>query len=369
MDRCEALRGLNEVYGRMRRRGCCAAFRTAPNSRFQMGSLVLPSGLPQIDYLHGTAEDGLIQPPESSLSTRERLLFQQLAQSNFWRQRNGGSLRGRMTRGGAPDKGENDAIPERLELTRGLVLHDWQNQCVEAWFRNEKRGVIKVVTGAGKTVLALAIAERLQQSEVPALRIAIVVPTVVLLSQWQEELAIHGNLPATAIGLMGAGHNDRFSGDTCVLICVLNSAARKLAQTVEDAGIADRLLLIVDECHRAVPPKCSMSSVRDAHFPWAFRRPRSGARTCRRTTKLRTGWTATRSRRPSRIAFWGRNWARLSLKCPMPTLSPAVYCLPSRSFTMDSLLVPKNAGGTIISASKSRICAKVWKREIVEVLL
>ena len=150
-----------------------------------------------------------------------------------------------------PDKGENDGIPERLELTRGLVLHDWQNQCVEAWFRNEKRGVIKVVTGAGKTVLALAIAERLQQSELPALRIAIVVPTVVLLSQWQEELAIHGNLPATAIGLMGAGHNDRFSGDTCVLICVLNSAARKLAQTVEDAGIADRLLLIVDECHRA----------------------------------------------------------------------------------------------------------------------
>ncbi|MGO8749247.1 MAG: DEAD/DEAH box helicase [Thermoguttaceae bacterium] len=216
-----------------------------------MGSLVLPNGLPQIDHLHGTREDGLTQRSACSLSAQEQLLFQQLAQSSFWWEKNGESLRGRAARGGAPDKDEANAIPERLELTRGLVLHDWQNHCVEAWFKNDRRGVIKVVTGAGKTILALAIAERLQQTEVPSLRIAIVVPTVVLLSQWQEELAKRGNLPATAIGLMGGGHSDQFRDDTRILICVLNSAAKKLAQAVEDARIADRLLLIVDECHRA----------------------------------------------------------------------------------------------------------------------
>jgi superfamily II DNA or RNA helicase len=144
-----------------------------------------------------------------------------------------------------------DTIPQSWDLTRGLVLHDWQETCVEAWFRSGKRGVMKVVTGAGKTILALAIAERLQQTERPDLRVAIVVPTIVLLNQWRDELIAHGNLPASAIGLMGAGHSDGFHESTRVLICVLNSAAKKLPPEVEKTGIGDNLLLVVDECHRA----------------------------------------------------------------------------------------------------------------------
>jgi superfamily II DNA or RNA helicase len=136
-------------------------------------------------------------------------------------------------------------------LTRGLELHQWQKACVDAWFDNGKRGVIKVVTGAGKTILALGIAEKLQQSDRPSLHVAIVVPTVVLLSQWHDELATRTNLPASAIGLMGAGHNDSFGRGIRVLVCVLNSAAKKLPVEVEKAGIGDDLLLIVDECHRA----------------------------------------------------------------------------------------------------------------------
>src|SRR5204863_4917453 len=91
-----------------------------------------------------------------------------------------------------------NAILESWDLTRGLTLHDWQETCVESWFKSGKRGVIKVVTGAGKTILALAIAQRLQQTERPSLRVAVVVPTVVLLNQVLEELDSRGHLLGVA---------------------------------------------------------------------------------------------------------------------------------------------------------------------------
>ncbi len=183
-----------------------------------------------------------------SLSSKEELVLQQLLQSQFWAGKNGAATPA-PTDNGSPVP-TADPLPETWDLTRGIVLHDWQEQCVESWFQNGKRGVIKVVTGAGKTILALAIAQKLQ-NEHPSLRVAIIVPTVVLLNQWQDELSTHGNLPHTAIGLMGGGHNDSFSEHIRILICVLNSAAKKLAPQVDQTGAAGELLLIVDECHRA----------------------------------------------------------------------------------------------------------------------
>lgn len=185
------------------------------------------------------------------LSPQEHLFLQQLLQSNYWAERYEAAAREHQPETDRSVTAIAEPLPSVWELTRGIVLHDWQHDCVDHWFQNGKRGVIKVVTGAGKTILALAIAERLQQEERPDLRVAIVVPTVVLQSQWRDELAAHGNLRAEAIGLMGAGHADVFTEKTRILICVLNSASKKLAQEVEGAGVGEDLLLIVDECHRA----------------------------------------------------------------------------------------------------------------------
>jgi superfamily II DNA or RNA helicase len=188
--------------------------------------------------------------PAAGLAPAEELLLQQLQQTRFWASKRGESPATEIAVR-SPDHSARHIIPASWQLTCGLVLHDWQEACVQAWLANGKRGVIKVVTGAGKTILALAIAERLQQTERPSLRVAIVVPTVVLLDQWRDELATHGNLPASAVALMGGGHAGGFSESTPILICVLNSAARKLPAEVERAGVADDLLLVVDECHRA----------------------------------------------------------------------------------------------------------------------
>jgi superfamily II DNA or RNA helicase len=185
------------------------------------------------------------------LSPQEELQLQQLRQAEFWQEK---TRTARHVDKKALDTEPTSAtasIPDEWDLTKGIVLHDWQQRCVDAWFDNGKRGVIKVVTGAGKTILALAIAQRLQRSGVRQLRLVIVVPTTVLLEQWREEFATKSNLPPESIGLMGGGHSDAFDEGVRVLICVLNSASKKLAGVVEQAGVEDSLLLIVDECHRA----------------------------------------------------------------------------------------------------------------------
>lgn len=194
-------------------------------------------------------ESSLFEVPCVSYSPPDELQLQQLLQARFWETRNG--------RSGSPVHSVDSSkiqreqgLPDQWKLLEGLDLHEWQERCVDAWFNNGKRGVIKVVTGAGKTILALAIAQRLQQKE-NQLRVAVVVPTTVLLEQWREEFASHSNLPLNAIGLMGGGHNDSFDERIRVLICVLNSASKKLPDIVDKAGVADSLLLIVDECHRA----------------------------------------------------------------------------------------------------------------------
>jgi superfamily II DNA or RNA helicase len=185
----------------------------------------------------------------NSLTSAERLKLQQLLQHDFWSRR--GASKDLIERKFSGVNEDIPALPERWELTRGIDLHSWQQECVDAWFKAGKRGVLKVVTGAGKTILALAIAEKLQQIVAQDLRIAIVVPTVVLLAQWREEIAARSNLPPEAVGYLGAGSDDTFGADTRILICVLNSAARKLPELVLKAGVGATLLLVVDECHRA----------------------------------------------------------------------------------------------------------------------
>ena len=75
------------------------------------------------------------------------------------------------------------------------------------------------------------------------------------MDQWADEFAQHSNLPRGSIGFLGAGHTDHFGDSRRVLICVLNSAAKRLSSEVENAGVARDLFLIVDECHRAGAPE------------------------------------------------------------------------------------------------------------------
>ena len=146
--------------------------------------------------------------------------------------------------------------PETWTLTGGIELRPWQLDATDAWISARHRGTIKVVTGAGKTLLALAITERLQRYD-PELRVAVVVPTIVLMEQWYATLGERSNLPVGCVGRLGGGHSDDFEDGHRILIAVLASARKELPRLVGKAGVGRHLLLVADECHRVGAPEMS----------------------------------------------------------------------------------------------------------------
>ena len=140
-------------------------------------------------------------------------------------------------------------VPERWHLIPDMVsLYDWQRECLPLWMAHG-HGTVKVATGGGKTLFALAVAQQLQNEREDDLRLVIVVPTIPLMFQWRDEVRL-GNLPESAIGLMGGSQDLAPASGLRVLICVLNSARERLPSFVNKAGWAERMLLVVDECHR-----------------------------------------------------------------------------------------------------------------------
>lgn len=146
---------------------------------------------------------------------------------------------------------ESVVIPEIWKLTKGVEPHPWQHECVSKWRKKKGRGTVKVVTGGGKTLLALFIAELLQNTEDNQLHLVIIVPTIVLMHQWYDAILEHGNLPPEAIGRLGGGYDEGFSDGKRILISVLASASERLPKLVKEANVEGHLMLVADECHRA----------------------------------------------------------------------------------------------------------------------
>lgn len=133
-----------------------------------------------------------------------------------------------------------------------LSLYSWQHECLKSWWDNGGKGIIKVVTGAGKTILALALISQLKNKRSyrnNRLKIIIIVPTASLLDQWYEELKekLHLN---DEIGVYYADQKDDFNLKS-VMLYVANSAREKLPEhTREIKNQKSDIFLILDECHR-----------------------------------------------------------------------------------------------------------------------
>lgn len=141
--------------------------------------------------------------------------------------------------------------PRKWNLTKGIEPHPWQEECIAKWRKNRGHGTVKVVTGAGKTLLALFIAELLQNTEDESLHVVIIVPTIVLMHQWYDVILERGNLPAEAIGRLGGGHDESLLDGKRILISVLASASERLPKVIREANVEEHLLLVADECHHA----------------------------------------------------------------------------------------------------------------------
>ena len=148
------------------------------------------------------------------------------------------------------DSSEEETGSTDWRLSEDLKPYAWQKAALQAWEGNERSGIVKVVTGAGKTVLALMCLERLLR-ENEALRASIVVPTRVLLDQWYQELTRTLGLPRRWVGRRSGEYKDCFGDGRRVMIYVINSARTALGLPLSTEALKANHFLVVDECHRA----------------------------------------------------------------------------------------------------------------------
>ena len=120
-----------------------------------------------------------------------------------------------------------------------MKLREWQAKAFPLWWA-KKRGIVKVVTGGGKTVFAIhCLTKYLEENKDHS--IFIVVPSIALLDQWFEGLQKDFN--EKEIALNGGGeHLESLSK--------INISTIDSVKNIIGLFDASQTLLIVDECHK-----------------------------------------------------------------------------------------------------------------------
>ncbi|CAN5885000.1 DEAD/DEAH box helicase family protein [soil metagenome] len=136
-----------------------------------------------------------------------------------------------------------DYGPQRWAIRVEKEAFPHQTEGLAAWLQYDKRGVIVLPTGTGKTHLAnLAI----QAAQRPAL---VVTPTIDLMNQWYDELTACFD---TEVGLVGGGYHEVHP----LTVTTYDSAYMNMDRLGNKFG-----LLIFDECHHLPGPTYGQSAL------------------------------------------------------------------------------------------------------------
>ena len=103
----------------------------------------------------------------------------------------------------AQEVGIKNVVPRynRLKLTlkREHAPHPHQTEALDAWRSNERRGVVVLPTGSGKSLLALMGIAEVNRSTM------VVAPTIDLMNQWYDLLK---DAFSCAVGILGGGYHE-----------------------------------------------------------------------------------------------------------------------------------------------------------------
>ncbi len=120
-----------------------------------------------------------------------------------------------------------------------MKLREWQENAFPLWWAR-KRGIMKVVTGGGKTVFAIHCLKKYLEEE-PDKTILIVVPSIALLDQWYEGISL--NFDSKDIALNGGGEQIEDISKVCITTI---DSLKNIINKIDP----ENTLLIVDECHK-----------------------------------------------------------------------------------------------------------------------
>ena len=165
------------------------------------------------------------------------------------------------------NKPVSEAISEELARVTGPSPHPalWEHQreAIDAWEANNRRGLMAMATGSGKTRAALSAAERC-----PDLRLLVVaVPRKALVEQWSSELGKHTQLPTpvlvyddaskwqeTLFTKLRAMRRPSDSRPVIVVGTIHSLSGSRFWSVMDDASFSGNALLIADEVHNIGAP-------------------------------------------------------------------------------------------------------------------
>jgi DNA phosphorothioation system restriction enzyme len=146
--------------------------------------------------------------------------------------------------------------PGTPQIPSHLQLRKYQQQAVVSWFKNKGRGTLKMATGSGKTIVALAIATELYQKI--GLQVLIVIcPYRHLVTQWAKECEQFNLQPILAFEnvrnwqsqLSGQLYNIGSGDRSFLTIITTNSSFINQGFQSQLSFFPEKTLLIGDEAH------------------------------------------------------------------------------------------------------------------------
>ena len=159
---------------------------------------------------------------------------------------------------------------EYPKMPSNLKLRPYQNQAINNWFANRGRGILKMATGTGKTITALAIATQLYQ-KIGLQALIIVCPYRHLVTQWDRECQKFFLQPILAFENVNNWQNQLsttlyniYSGNqNFITVITTNSTFISDSLQSQLKYFPEKTLIIGDEAHHLGSPKLETSLPRN----------------------------------------------------------------------------------------------------------
>ncbi|AFY34864.1 DNA phosphorothioation system restriction enzyme [Calothrix sp. PCC 7507] len=157
-------------------------------------------------------------------------------------------------------------LPGCPKMPASVALRQYQRQAMTSWFANNGRGTLKMATGSGKTLTALAIACELYQ-QINLQVLLVVCPYRHLVTQWARECEKFNLQPILAFEnlrnwqsqLSTQIYNLRSGSQRFVTVITTNSTLIGDGFQSQLKYFPDRTLIIGDEAHNLGAPKLEES--------------------------------------------------------------------------------------------------------------
>ncbi len=161
---------------------------------------------------------------------------------------------------------DNSTPPGTPRLPTDLVLRPYQQQAIANWFQNKGRGTLKMATGSGKTITALAIAAELY-TKIQLQALLVVCPYRHLVNQWARVCKQFGLRPILAFDSVQSWQGElsrhlytvRSGSSAFLTVITTNATLMRTALQSQLSYFPEKTLIIGDEAHNLGSQKLATS--------------------------------------------------------------------------------------------------------------